>query len=121
MEIVIKDLATGEVIGTIDHIPEFTAEPQVNEVIGGIDLATGSSFTGEFKLNWLDVLSLVPSKYLTNNYLKYHGRPMLRRKHLRRERLREKPLKYFCSVCGNEVGVDDEYCSYCGQHFSEEV
>ena len=28
---------------------------------------------------------------------------------------------YFCPVCGNEVGVDDEYCSYCGQHFSEEV
>lgn len=86
MEIVIKDLATGEVIGKMDSIPEFKPEPQGSEVIGGIDLANGSSFTAEFKLNWLDLLSLFPNYYFTNNFLKYHGRPMVRRKHLRRER-----------------------------------
>lgn len=84
MEIVIKDLATGEVIGTLDSIPEFKAEPQLDEVIGGIDLADNSSFTAEVKFNWLDIFSLIPSCYLTNNFLKHHGRPMVRRKHLRR-------------------------------------
>ena len=86
MEIVIKDLATGEVIGKMDSIPEFEPVPQGGEVIGGIDFANGSSFTAEFKLNWLDILLLMPSYCLTNNFLKYHGRPMLRRKHLRGER-----------------------------------
>ena len=86
MEITIKDLATGGIIGKIDSIPEIELTPQCEEVIGGIDLATGSDFTAEIKLNWLDIYSLIPSYYLTNNFLKYHGRPMLRRKHLRRER-----------------------------------
>lgn len=84
MEIVIKDITTGEVIGVIDSIPEFTPYPQDNEVVGGIDLAAGSSFTA--KLDWLVLLNLFPNYYFTNNFLKYHGRPMVRRKHLRRER-----------------------------------
>lgn len=83
MEITIKDLATGEVIGKLDSIPEIV-DITPDEVIGGIDLANGSDFTAEIKLNWLDIYSLIPSYYLTNNFLKYHGRPMLRRKHLRR-------------------------------------
>lgn len=82
MAITIKDLATGEEIGKIDSIPEF--KPEVNEVIGGIDLATGSSFTAEFKLDLLNVLCLFPNCIFTNNFLKYHNRPMLRRRHLRR-------------------------------------
>lgn len=87
MEIVIKDLATGKVIGTIDSIPELKEEPQPDEVIGGIDLAAGSSFTAtaKFKLKPLDLLCLFPNYIFTNNFLKYHGRPMVRRKHLSRE------------------------------------
>lgn len=90
MEIVIKDLKTGEVIGILDSIPTITpkleAEPQCNEVVMGLDLAIGESFTGELKLDWLNALCLFPNCIFTNNFLKYHGRPMVRRKHLRRER-----------------------------------
>lgn len=83
MEIVIKDLATGEVIGRMDSIPEFKPELQGSEVIGGIDLATGGSFTAEFKLDLLNALCLFPHCIFTNNFLKYHGMPMVRKRHLR--------------------------------------
>lgn len=88
MEVTIKDLATGGIIGKFDGIPEIELTPQCEEVIGGIDLATGSSFTAEIKvdLSLLNALCLFPNCIFTNNFLKYHGRPMLRRKHLRRER-----------------------------------
>lgn len=85
MVIAIKDLTTGEVIGTMDSIPELELEPQDYEVVGGIDLATGSSFTAELKvdLSLLNALCLFPKCIFTNNFLKYHGIPMVRKKHLR--------------------------------------
>lgn len=86
MEITIKDPATGGVIGKIDGISEFKAEPQFDEVTGSIDLAYSSDFTAEVKVDFtlLNKLCMFPNCIFTNNFLKYHGRPMLRRKHLRR-------------------------------------
>lgn len=89
MLVTVMDSETGKVInGDLTPVSlELLPEVQSEEHFIGVDLASGESFTAEIELNIcpLGMLSLLTGRRITNNWLKYHGGVMQRKRHRRAE------------------------------------
>ena len=80
------DVTTGEVVCELPPLPEVnTLNVEHEECCIGVDLADCEDMTVTFTgtVDRLALFSILTGKRITNNYLKYHGGVMQRKRHRR--------------------------------------
>ena len=80
------EVTTGKVLCELPPLPEVnTLNVEYEECCIGVDLAAGKDMTATFTgtVDRLALFSILTGKRITNNYLKYHGGVMQRKRHRR--------------------------------------